>query len=398
MLYFNDNKANCTGCSACYSVCPIQCITMYRDEEGFLYPVASDKCVKCGKCKIVCPMQKSTYNHSDFEKKAFCALSKSKSIWTRSTSGGAFSEICNAFGDENTIICGAAWDNLSVKHICIKGVNNISSLCKSKYIASSLDNVFKEIKKYLENGIKVIFCGTPCQVDGLRNMLGKSYDNLLLIDLICHGVGSSAVFHECIFKMQKQFSQNITKFGFREKRNCYETDYLSKITFEDGSGKYLINDQYIQLFLKQNCLRPSCGKNCHYRTENRVGDITIADFKGLTEVFPELLGTKKNYSSIIVNSEKAYKLIDRLKKQMIMFECDLENIKKFNPLFHRQTWFSDDRNAFFEDFTKNPSEAIEKWTIPATLSIVSHKKSLYNFLPIFIRRILIKIKKRKHLM
>lgn len=393
MLYFTKNKADCTGCSACYSICPTHCITMHKDEEGFLYPVSSDKCIICGKCKNICPIQNSNIYKSKIQQKAFCALTRNKRIWRRSSSGGAFSEICKTFGDENTIVCGAAWDNLSVKHICIKGVENISSLCKSKYVASSLDNVFNEIKNYLENDTKVIFCGTPCQVDGLRNMLGKSYDNLLLIDLICHGVGSPSVFHECLLEMQKQFGKNIISYGFREKRNCYETDYLSKITFEDCSSQYLIDDQYIQLFLKQNCLRPSCGKNCHYRTKNRVGDITIADFKGLTEVFPELLGTKKNYSSIIINSEKAYKLINRLKKQMIMFECDLENIKKYNPLFYRQTWFSYDRDTFFEDFTKNPSDAIEKWTKPATVSVVSKKRLLYNSLPTFLRRILIKIRK-----
>jgi coenzyme F420-reducing hydrogenase beta subunit len=391
MLYFTKNKSDCTGCSCCVSSCPINCISMIQDEEGFLYPVASDKCIKCGKCENICPVNNFTKGtKTTFIQTAYCAISKNKSLWKQSTSGGAFSEICKAFGNSDTIVCGAAWDGYNVHHICVDGVDKISPLCKSKYIASSLDNTFFEIKQYLERGKKAIFCGTPCQVAGLKNYIGKDCDNLLLIDLICHGVGSPYVFKACLEEMENQFNCSIEMYEFRAKRKFYETDYLSRINTDKGVEKYLLNDQYNQLFLKQNCLRPSCGEHCRYRNEQRQGDITIADFKNLTEVFPDLIGTKWNYSSIVVNTAKGNKIMEKLKETMEVRECKIDYIKKHNPLFYRQTWFSKDRDRFFKEFISSPNEAIRKWTSPAIISKISFKRRIYDMLPVFMRRIILK--------
>ncbi len=386
MLYFTNEKKYCTGCSACYSVCPVKCITMEKDEEGFLYPIASDECIHCGKCEKICPVAEAEAMKQSFQQKAYCVLTKDKEIWKRSASGGAFSEICKAFGDNDTIISGAAWDGFNVHHICVKGTDNIAPLCKSKYISSSPENVFSEIKNYLSNEKKVVFCGTPCQVAGLKNFLGKEYENLLLIDLICHGVGSPDVFKVCMSEIGDQFGIAVNSYQFRAKRDVYQTDYLACITFNDGKRKYLVNDQYIQLFLNQNCLRPSCGENCRYRNETRQGDITIADFKGLTKVFPELSCAKRNYSSVVVNSSKGDAVIKNMLKSVKFMECELDDIKKYNPLFFRQTWFSKDRDNFFKDFLLNSKEAIKKWTTDATVNERSLKRKVYDILPVFIRR------------
>lgn len=398
MLYFTNEKKDCTGCSACYNSCPVKCITMQQDEEGFLYPVASKDCIHCGKCKSVCPIQNADNNQNlaSLPPKAYCALTKDKKVWKRSSSGGAFTEICKAFGDKNTIVCGAAWDGLTVHHICIEGVENIAPLCKSKYIASSLENVFEEINSFLQQNKRVVFCGTPCQVHGLKIFLGdklSSKDNILFIDLICHGTGSPGVFEECIKQLGKQLGMDISQYEFRAKRNVWETDYLAKASDEhNGKSKYVINDQYIQLFLNQNCLRPSCGQNCQYRCEQRQGDITIADFKGLKNVFSSLSGTKRNYSSVIVNTAKGEQVMTRIKDRMKVIECSVDDIKKYNPLFYRQTWFSKDRDNFFEDFKLNRCHAIKKWTSCATIYKRSIKKRVYDFLPVFVRKFVVKRK------
>ncbi len=393
MLSFNIEKKNCSGCSACYSVCPKQCITMVRDEEGFVYPelTSPNTCIDCKLCEKVCPINKSF--SVETEQKAFAAVSHNYSIWHRSASGGAFSEICRAWGDENTLVVGAAWRGFYVHHVGIVGIDNIKPLCNSKYVSSHIEDTFREIRDYLKKG-KVIFCGTPCQVSGLRSFLRKDYVNLLTIDLICHGVGSPTVFEACTKVISRQSGKALKAYSFRAKRKVHESDYLALLKFSHGT-KYVFQDPYIQLFLKQTCLRPSCGENCRYRGRNkRTGDFTIADFKGLTSVFPDLLGTKKNYSTIVVNSEKALSVISQLEKQMEMRPVAIDDIVKFNPLFDRNTWFSKDRDKFFAEFKGDSIGTIEKYTKPYKTFTTSFKGKIFNILPVWIRRVYMNIKNR----
>lgn len=390
MLSFNPNKSNCSGCAACYSICPKKCISMVKDEEGFDYPeiTSPDLCIDCKLCEKVCPA--NIVLTVKVEQKAYAALSNQYSIWHRSASGGAFSEICIAWGDGHTLVVGAAWDGFYVHHIGVIGVSNITPLCNSKYVSSHIEDTFIEIREYLKK-FKVIFCGTPCQVSGLRTFLRKDYDNLLTIDLICHGVGSPTVFEACTRAISKQAGKQLKAYSFRAKRKVHETDYLALLTFE-GDTQYVTQDQYIQLFLKQTCLRPSCGQNCKYRgKDKRPGDFTIADFKGLATVFPDLLGTKRNYSTIVANSEKALNLIPLLHNQMEMRPISIDDIIRFNPLFDRHTWFSEDRDRFFEEFIRDEDGAIDKYTKPYQIATMSFKKRLFGMLPNSIRKYLTRI-------
>lgn len=233
----------------------------------------------------------------------------------------------------------------------------------------------------------MIFCGTPCQVSGLRTFLRKDYLNLLTIDLICHGVGSPTVFEACTKVISKQSGKKLKAYSFRAKRKVHESDHLTLLKFISGT-EYVFQDPYIQLFLKQTCLRPSCGENCKHRgSKKRPGDFTIADFKGLTSVFPDLLGTKKNYSTIVVNSEKALSVIPQLEKHMEMRPVAIDDIVKFNPLFDRHTWFSEDRDKFFAEFTKDSIGTIEKYTKPYKPFTTSFKGKLFNILPVWMRRV-----------
>ena len=390
MLSFNPEKINCSGCAACYSICPKHCISMQRDEEGFDYPVITspEECIDCNLCEKVCPINNEIKVSS--EQRAFAALSKSYSIWHRSASGGAFSEICRAWGDDKTLVVGAAWNGLYVHHIGVIGVENIKPLCNSKYVSSHIEETFKEIKAYLKTG-KVIFCGTPCQVSGLRSFLRKDYDNLLTIDFICHGVGSPSVFETCTKLIGKQAGHDLKSYSFRVKRKNHELDYLTLLTFETGR-EYVVDDQYIQLFFKQLCLRPSCGQNCKYRgKDRRPGDFTVADFKGLTNIFPDLKGTKRNYSSIITNSTKANKIMPYIEKNMFCRAVSIDDIVRYNPLFDHHTWFSKERNNFFNEFVNSPEATIQKWTRPYTVYSYTLKRKLFDSSPVFLRKIVLNI-------
>ena len=393
MLPFIKDKKNCTGCTACFSACPKKCITMKEDDEGFLYPSASDECVHCRICEKVCPQINSVdgVSERDFKQKAYAGITHDKAIWERSASGGAFSEICSAWGDDNTMFVGAAWDGLRVKHQCVIGVNNIAILCKSKYIASEVGVTFSKIREQLEQGKKALFCGTPCQVAGLKSFLKKEYPDLLLVDLICHGVGSPKVFSHCIDILSEEFGKRIEHYEFRAKKSVYESDHIQKIKSSDSRYIYLENDPYIQLFLKQDCLREACGKNCKYRNEHRMGDITIADYKGLQTVFPELIGIKQNYSSIIINTSKGASIIPTLERNMELLECEVSDIKAHNPLFYRNTWTSESRDSFFEEFIKSPKNTILNRTSPAKVHKISLKKKIYNAMPTIVRKWIIVI-------
>lgn len=390
MLSFTKNKSECTGCAACMAACPLDCIAMQYDEEGFWYPQSSDACINCGKCERVCPLPKTDNTANHGEQKAYACLSEDDEIWRRSASGGAFSEICLAWGDSQTIVVGAAWDGLKVHHVCVEGVENIHLLCKSKYVASYPENTFREIKNYLKQGRKVIYCGVPCQVAGLKSFLNHEYENLLTIDLICHGAGSPYVFESAIHKMEKQFGDNISGYEFRAKRNCYEQDYLCAVNI-CSTKVYIVNDPYMQLFLKQNCLRPSCGEHCKFRNRNRQGDLTIADFKGLVKVFPDLLGSKRNYSTIVTNNKKGEDIVTLLKDRMKVLGCDVAEIGKYNPLFERQTWFSKDRDNFFANFIKDKEATLDRWTTDAIIFKPTIKNKVFNILPVFLRKVAIKV-------
>lgn len=390
MLSFTTNKTECTGCSACLAGCPVNCITMQNDEEGFWYPHASNACIKCGKCEKICPVLKPDKTANNDTQSAYACLSKDDKIWRRSASGGAFSEICLAWGDDKTIVVGAAYDGFKVHHVCVEGVENIEPLCKSKYVASNPENTFREIRDYLNQGRKVIFCGVPCQVAGLKSFLLKNYDNLLTIDLICHGVGSPIVFDSAIHALEMQFGGPISSYEFRAKRKHHEEDYLTSITISNKK-KYVVKDQYYQLFMQQNCLRPSCGGNCKFRNHNRQGDLTIADFKGLKNVFPQLRGTKRNYSTLVSNNVKGGAVVSLLKHRMIVLDCSIDNIIKYNPLFNGHTWSSKDRDKFFEDFCKDSNAAIKRWTCAAKVYKPSIKFIIYQMLPTSIRKMLSQI-------
>lgn len=390
MLEFNPLKSGCTGCAACYSVCPVRCISMCADEEGFLYPEASDACIGCGKCEEVCPNDKPN-PYGENGKKVLAAVSKDKNIWRRSASGGAFSEIVRHWADDETLIVGAVWDGFRVHHLGVMGFNAIAPLCKSKYLSSAIEDTFLEISRHLKAGGRAIFCGCPCQVDGLRRYIGKDNDSLLCIDMICHGQGSPYVFEECMKYVGEVLGENVKEYGFRAKRRNHEKDYMSKIV----TGRrtlYVVNDPYVQLFLSQNALRPSCAENCRYRDVRRPGDLTIADFKGLAKVFPELTGTKRNYSTIVSNTPKGERILESLGDTMEVKECDVESVIRYNALFGRQAPGSEGRDVFFSDFRKDPREAIVTWTSHMLLRRYSLKQRIKDVVPSAVIRILYEIK------
>ncbi len=356
LLFFINDKANCSGCTACANVCPTSCIELQPDDEGFYYPYYDvEKCIDCKKCEKVCPIFNSkNEGNIEIDQFAVTARSKNKEIWHRSSSGGAFTEICKSYGDENTIIVGVEMSNFKALHSCVVGVDNIDKFRKSKYIESDVSDIFNDIKNHLDSGSKLIFTGAPCQIAGLRSFLKKDYKNLLLIDFICHGVGSPLVFKKYIEYVNDNSGKILKNYTFREKVriNGKLEIYNSKYEYSNGDIEYIHRDLYNQFFLSQLCIRLSCGESCIYRHSKRLSDITISDYKGTpVKNKPFLLSDFKNYSSIIINSQKGIDIFNDFSKNMVVHTTTLEYLEKINLLFFHTTKENPLRNEFFRDFT-----------------------------------------------
>ena len=395
---FLKKKSDCTACSSCVASCPVQCITMQADGKGFLYPVIDEqKCIHCHRCERVCPALHAPNTPQNLDARpTFAGITRNSTVWEDSTSGGAFSEICHAWSKndaDNTWVFGASFENLRVVH---KGalLEDISLFRKSKYVQSQIGTCFCQIKKLLEENKRVIFSGTPCQVAGLRNFLGKDYLNLLCIDLICHGVGSPAVFERYLIELEHKTDKKICDYMFRAKRS-YWGNFLrhqSKVTYEDNSVRYYIEDNYNKLFLKQLCLRDSCGEHCRYRQVKRYGDFTIADFNAFPTVFPRV-NDGRNYSTLICNTAKAMTLLPTLEQTMQLLPCSLEKIIQYNPLLARSTPENPQRPACLQDFEKGLSveQLVDKYVIKSRFSILA---CLKRHTPFTVKHFIFRVYKR----
>ena len=354
-----EEKDLCCGCTACYSVCPKNAIKMVRDNEGFLYPeVDKEKCVNCGMCKKVCPiLNKAKLN--EFKPKAYLFQNSNEEIRKDSTSGGIFTAIGEFVIKNNGIVYGAAFDDsFVVNHIGIDVVDKLSKFRKSKYVQSNQNNCFKEIKQYLDNGKLVCYSGTPCQVGGLRAYLRKDYENLILVDIMCHSVPSPLVFEKYKRYILKKMNANkILNINFRDK-NKYGYKY-SMMTIETDNGIYsqgIDTDPYLRAFFSDVSVRPSC-YNCHFKTMKRVSDLTIWDCFNINEI-DKSFDDDKGTTRVLVQSEKGEKLLENLDNARLK-ELDINIATKKVKEMTNSVNYNNKRKNFFENI--NDDNVFEKY-------------------------------------
>ena len=354
-----EEKDLCCGCTACYSICPKNAISMVRDKDGFLYPeVDKEKCINCGMCKKVCPiLNKSKLN--EFKPKAYLFQNSNEEIRKDSTSGGIFTAIGEFVIKNNGIVYGATFDDdFVVNHIGVEDVDKLSKFRKSKYVQSNQNNCFKEIKQYLDNGKLVCYSGTPCQVGGLRAYLRKDYENLILVDIMCHSVPSPLVFEKYKGYILKKMNANkILNINFRDK-NKYGYKY-SMMTVETDNGIYsqgIDTDPYLRAFFSDVSVRPSC-YNCHFKTMKRVSDLTIWDCFNINEI-DKSFDDDKGTTRVLVQSEKGEKLLENLDNVRLK-ELDINiAIKKVKEMTNSVNYNSK-RKEFFENI--NEDNVFEKY-------------------------------------
>lgn len=323
------NENYCAGCNACISVCPQKCISYVQNRKGF-YVARIDKkiCIKCGKCLKICPLinkyEKNEIRH------AYIAVNRNAQDYARSSSGGLFPLVAKKILSENGIVWGCGYDSNGVPiHKCINTKEELDDLCRSKYVQSNMDGVIESIRLQLFEGKTVLFVGTPCQNAGIRNFFGKEIDNLILIDLFCHGVPSPAFFKENLIYLERKFRCAINRYEFRIKFG--ESSEYQAICFLDN-GRMVkspyYKDYYYNAFYNNLSLNDICYE-CPYANQSRSGDLTIGDYFWGKE-HHKRFAKYDEISCILINSEKGNKLFERLKEELQVEETNLEWIMERN--------------------------------------------------------------------
>ena len=340
-------KEKCYGCGACYNICPENAINMRYDDEGFIYPVIDEtKCVDCGRCAGVCPALRPVF--TNYENPECYAVWASDDIRMVSSSGGMFTLVADHIFDKGGYVCGAAYsdDYMSVGHIIISDRKDLQKLRGSKYVQSDTKTVYRDIKKLLDEDRHVLFSGCPCQVAGLYSFLGKDYEKLVTLDLVCHGANSPKAYRK--FLEERAEGRKIEKVNFREKE-VYGWSTPTTIHFSDGSVYRKPYDKclWYKGFLNGVITRPSCG-HCVYAQPRRQGDITLADFWQIHRYDPSL-DDRKGTSLVLVNNSKGKGLFKVLKSQMKLCKTvPIEHAKAYNGQLKEPQKLHKNRHRFFQ--------------------------------------------------
>lgn len=341
----------CCGCGACANICPVGAIEMRFEEFNFYTPIVNqEKCVKCGKCLKVCPALE--YKSKNTKEPVCYAVSAQDEERKNSTSGAIFPVIAKYILNKGGYVCGVAWDeNFEARHIIINDEKDLYKLRYSKYVQATTGNCFSAIKKLLEDNKYVLFSGTPCQNAGLIKFLGKDYEKLVTVDILCHGTPSPKVWQDYL---EKNFEKDkITDINFRNKNNgwvrCSEIWYYgsssSSISLPNGKEEPI--GVFYEAFLKHRLSNEAC-LECKYRPIKRPADFTLGDFWHFYK--NKEMNDGLGLSAVLLNNKKAEKIFNEIKPKF-------KSVKKINMGNH-YNWIeinsisraTKERKTFFEHY------------------------------------------------
>lgn len=319
---------------------------MRPDPEGFRYPeVQTEQCIDCGLCERVCPVMNTRQDTCDVPD-AYAAYSLDGAARS-SSSGGVFSLLAERILAEGGIVYGAAMEGRYVRHVRIADKETLHRLRGSKYVQSDVAETYRQARKDLDSGVRVLYSGTPCQIEGLLHFLGKVPEKLICTDIICHGVPSPMVWDRyCAFR-EKKAGAEMESVSFREKQNGWK-EYGVKIAFRNGAVYRCghRDDPYMRAFLRDLSLRPSCYQ-CRFKKCGRCSDITLADFWGAQQVCPEM-DDDKGLSLVMVHSPKGHQLFSQLEKKLCLKPVDFAAAIQFNPSMKVSAGKPEKRDGFLQ--------------------------------------------------
>lgn len=345
------NKQECTGCRLCGDSCPKHAIAFQEDSEGFFYPVVDDAvCINCGLCVKSCPaLHIDKYGRA---KESYAVRAVEDTKREAGSSGGFFGLLAENVLNEGGRVWGAAFDdNLKLVHRKADNLQELAPLLKSKYIQSDLTGVYAQIKRDIREGVKTLFCGSPCQVNALKNYIGKETDNLITVDFVCHGVPNQRLFDMSIRWYEEKHHTKVEWFQFRYKGKDVKHPQSFALRHE-GESKVRVGLHY-QFpyyfgFQKYMTLRPSCYQ-CKWACGERAGDITLGDYWGIEKFVPQW-SAKDGVSMILCNTKKGEALLNLLstENKIMTHTLSLDNAVECNGCLQGASPMKAEREAFFK--------------------------------------------------
>lgn len=361
-------KKDCCGCLSCVQACPKNCIKTITDEQGFQYPKVNESiCVDCGACEKVCPIINAD-NHTTLGKDtlSYACYNTNDEVRKNSSSGGFFTLIAEYVIRNHGVVFGAKFDkDCRVVHSYTDTIEGIEDFRRSKYVQSYIGESYKHVRSFLKDDRLVLFTGTPCQIAGLKQFLRREYDNLICLDVVCHGVPSPAIWDKYLKEKKVELSiENnvdtpdkieITRISFRDKTNGwrkyslaihYKIKDLNHDTEEKSFVECIWENDYMLCFLKDFINRPSCF-DCKFRNGRSHSDITIADFWGIENVMSDInYAGDKGTSLLLVHNPKAKNVLEQLEMKCV--PVDFMRARNGNPAIYRNL-----AKPFFHDACLN---------------------------------------------
>lgn len=429
-----ERKEECCGCQACVESCPKKCISLEVDNEGFWYPLVNgDDCINCHLCEKVCPIINRQEERRPID--VYAAKNPNDEIREESSSGGVFTLLAENIIKQGGVVFGAKWNsNWEVEHGYCDTIGGLKDFRGSKYVQSNIVGCYARAEEFLKEGRKVLFSGTPCQIAGLKGFLGKEYENLLLVDCICHGVPSPGVFRQYLDELRELAGiyrgktvykdsfidkhLKITNINFRDKR-CGWNDYNCTVSFGlmTGNGNYsnrlkkehyslsgnffskwalfdkdyfssdenivqysvpYFQDAFLRGFNTDLYTRPSCSA-CQFRGLRGGSDITLGDFWGISEAKPEF-DDNKGVSAVLINTLKGKVVFNALDFQTS--KTSFEVICHYNNSLIESDPPHKHRVDFFKHADWSVHQRVYKYCWPTRarrmLSLIKRIKSLWR--------------------
>lgn len=318
-------EKGCLGCGACAAICKFDAIRLVKSEEGFLSTlIDQNKCVDCKMCKRVCPTLNEPAKHEPPQD--VYAFKAEDALREESTSGGAFAALAEAVIKEGGVFYGAAQgEDFSVSHIRGETMLDLQKMQGTKYLPSDMTACYARIEADLLAGRKVLFSGTPCQVDGVKRFITAKRlpeENIYFVDIICHGVPSPAFYEAYMRWLEKEYGSKVVEYKFRSKKLSWRG---SSCYARLSNGMEFKNEKklcaFMNTYYSDHITRESC-YTCPYTSKDRVSDLTISDYWGLENLdksFEDALGV----SMLLVNTDKGRTLLEKMKGEKIVGSLEI---------------------------------------------------------------------------
>ncbi len=387
MIVITDKK-DCCGCSACAQACPKQCIKLSADNEGFLYPVVDTAlCIDCGLCEKVCPV--INQSESSLPLATYAAKNTDESIRSESSSGGIFTLLAEQIISEGGVVFGAKFDaDWHVVHAYTETIEGLAAFRGSKYVQSTIGTCYQQAERFLAEGRKVLFTGTPCQIAGLKKYLRKEYAQLLTIEVVCHGVPSPMVWNDYLEYRRTRAAScegvppstlpTITDISFRDKSNGWrkfsvrfgfaateQTETTCEITpFSE--------DPFMKGFLRNLYLRPSC-YHCAARSGKSGADLSIADYWGVHKIHPKFYDDR-GIGLILVNTDRGAESFNGISSRLNSCKSTLNQALKYNPVIIRSVKEPKQRAEFWQHYNHTDFDLISRLCPKKKRSLLSKCK------------------------